>query len=303
MHHHWVLNKVHSVVLAILLCLSFCLSANAQGLLYRYKDDNGRLVLSNTMPPEYAAKGYQVVDSFGRVLHNVLPAATPEQIAERRLQQAAKLRRQEMARRKAEEDANLQRLYNHPDDAVMAKERRLTELDNLVTQKKIEQNDLLRKIRLVESKAANIERSGKTIPSKVLTDIDALQKSLSKLEGDLENYAEDRENIESEFNRKINRLEELKAITSRKIALNSNNLQGAWLILKLNGKPSDENDRWEFSGDKFYQSFGGRRLSPEKFKVAGNHIELGFANINVIEFSGSKMIAELAGFDYVLAKE
>jgi hypothetical protein len=279
------------------------LSVLAQTVFYRYKDANNHLVLSNTIPPELADKGYQVVDPSGRVLHTVLPAPTPEQIAERRLQQAAKTRQEELARKQAEEDAFLQRLYSHPDDAERAKVRKLLEIDTLVTQKNIEKQDHVTKIHQLETKAANIERSGKQVPETILNEISGLQKNIDKYNAELLAYEKTKAETIKEFDQTILRLQELKANSGKKIYLNAANLQGVWSIVTLNGKPAADNDKWEFVGDKFYQSFSGRRLSPDNFKIVGNTIELGYAQIKVLEFGGLTMTAELAGLDYLLKKQ
>ncbi|ABC27690.1 hypothetical protein HCH_00795 [Hahella chejuensis KCTC 2396] len=80
-------------------------------------------------------------------------------------------------------------------------------------------------------------------------------------------------------------------------------LQGSWLILTMNGESDDENDKWEFEGDNFYQNLGGRRISPDAFTVKGQTIDLGYAKIKVLAFDGDTMTADMAGFTYELKKE
>ncbi|WLQ12435.1 hypothetical protein O5O45_22160 [Hahella aquimaris] len=95
----------------------------------------------------------------------------------------------------------------------------------------------------------------------------------------------------------------LFAIGAQAAELSKQALQGSWLILSMNGESDDENDKWEFEGDNFYQNLGGRRIYPDAFTVKGQTIDLGYAKIKVLAFDGDTMTADMAGFTYELKKE
>ncbi|WP_431687865.1 hypothetical protein [Hahella sp. NBU794] len=95
----------------------------------------------------------------------------------------------------------------------------------------------------------------------------------------------------------------LFAIGAQAAELSKQALQGSWLILSMNGESDDENDKWEFEGDNFYQNLGGRRISPDAFTVKGQTIDLGYAKIKVLAFDGDTMTADMAGFTYELKKD
>lgn len=86
-------------------------------------------------------------------------------------------------------------------------------------------------------------------------------------------------------------------------SLTTNALQGSWKVVVFNGEPNEDQDYWEFEGNKFYQKMGKRRMSPDEFKVVGNAIDLGYSKIKVLEFSGHTMTADMAGFKYQLEKQ
>ena len=79
-------------------------------------------------------------------------------------------------------------------------------------------------------------------------------------------------------------------------------LQGSWRIVAFSGEPTEENDKWQFDGNKFYQNFDGKRMSPDRYEVTNNSIDLGYAKITVTSFGGSRMTATMAGFKYELEK-
>ncbi len=60
----------------ICITLMLCMAANAAfaQYLYRYKDENGSVVMNSTVPPEYAGKGYEILDAgTGKLLQKVEP--------------------------------------------------------------------------------------------------------------------------------------------------------------------------------------------------------------------------------------
>ncbi len=85
--------------------------------------------------------------------------------------------------------------------------------------------------------------------------------------------------------------------------LSSQALQGSWTITSMAGMADEENDKWEFEGNNFYQNLGGRRISPDPFTVQGDVIDLGYYKIKVLAFDGQHMTADMAGFVYELEKE
>ncbi len=183
---------------------------DAKTLLYRYRDNNGVLVLGNSVPPEFAHKGYQIVDTFGRVVREIPPALTPEQIAEQERLEEERQRQEELQRQQDEADRILMRLYSHPDDARRARDRRLQELDALMNlkAKTIETNQ--KKIVELESKAADAERAGKKVPEQILTEIARNTEQNVMLANEIADHKADREAIVLEFAEQIERLEYLK---------------------------------------------------------------------------------------------
>ena len=56
--------------IAVLILMSASASTLA-GNLYRYENDQGIMVINDTVPPEFVHKGYDVLNSSGRVIERV----------------------------------------------------------------------------------------------------------------------------------------------------------------------------------------------------------------------------------------
>tara|TARA_R100000306_G_C4382343_1_gene146457 strand:- start:24513 stop:25319 length:807 start_codon:yes stop_codon:yes gene_type:complete len=208
------LRRWQMLTLVILTCL-LAPPLQAEVVYYRYKDANGMTVLGSSVPPELARQGYQVVNIRGRVIREIAPALTEDELAEKeRLQrEAAEARRKQIERR--EQDRALLQLYRTPADAERARDRRLQELDALIQFKKNHLSSLSKDLSQYEAKAAEIERLGRQIPQAVLIDIDRTQKSIGTLETEIMEAERQATTVNAEFVAIISRLQYLQTLQSQ----------------------------------------------------------------------------------------
>ncbi len=193
-----------SVSLMLLSCLALNLHA---AFLYRYTNDQGLTVLTQTLPAEYATKGYEIMNEKGRVLRVVDPELTPEQIAER----DAALERERLAElekaRQDKIDEELKLQFTHPNDAVRVLNRRIQDFFSLIEVKKGKINNMHIQIKELQKTAADRQRKGLPITEDSLSKIDQLQKEIEHNEMDIIEINKDIDKLLSEFDEKIKRLE------------------------------------------------------------------------------------------------
>lgn len=164
-------------------------AAAEQPELYRYVNRQGVVVLDHLgVPPEYVAKGYEVLNDQGRVLRVVPPAPTAEE-----------LRRRAEAKRQAEADAQLRQRYASLDDLEQARRHRLRDLDAFlgVTEANLQsvQNQLLG----LERQAAEHQRAGRAVPVLLLQQMEAQRADHRRVEADLRRLQGLRRAVEAEF--------------------------------------------------------------------------------------------------------
>src|SRR5690554_2161330 len=117
---------------ATALSLSLGITTQAEAGMYRYTDEEGRVVISNTIPQPATKRGYDILNSNGRVVEVIPPAPTDEEIAAR---EAEKQRQEELAIQR-EKDTRLLKRFSHPDQAIKAMHRKLGELQGLIQLKR-----------------------------------------------------------------------------------------------------------------------------------------------------------------------
>lgn len=156
------------LLLALVVGAAPCVQA-AQ--LYRYENDEGVIVLSSTLPPRFATRGYTIIDERGRVLRVVPRQLTPEEIvareAQRKVEEAERLAALERRRR----DEELMRLYSSPEDVERAMGRQIASIQGAIDTVRSNIQRLRSQKRVLESRAADLERAGNPIPETLIEGI------------------------------------------------------------------------------------------------------------------------------------
>ena len=185
---------------ASLLLIALPLAGQAAEL-HRYLDRNGTLVIDRQgVPPEYAGKGYDVLNEQGRVIRKVAPALP-----------AAELDRQAQARQQALVDGQLRKLYSNVEDVDRAKARKLAELDGLMQIKKATLDSVRQQQSQLMEQAAVYQRNGQALPADLQARLDAMAADQIRLRADLQRYAELRITTSAAFDADRARMQRLEA--------------------------------------------------------------------------------------------
>lgn len=158
-------------------------------LLYRYVDSRGITVMDRQgVPPEYAGKGYQVLNAQGRVVQVVPPAPSAEQI-----------RQAEAAKAQAGADAQLLRQYRSVDDVERAMTRKLAEIDALIGVAQGNVQGLAAQQASLQGQAADLERSGRLVPQNLIDQMNDLRDQQNALRAEIGRYQDARQQAQADF--------------------------------------------------------------------------------------------------------
>lgn len=173
--------------------------------MYRYTSDDGALVTSNTITPEYARKGYQIVTVTGVVLSTVAPEPTPEERAKLAEQAKDKL----SAEQQKAHDKDLLLRYNSVDDINIAKKRRLEEINNQIALLSSNVSSLQSQMDTEHQRAAVYERNGQPVPQTQLDKISDLQTAITVTEDQVKQRQQDLADETARFDKDTQRLIQL----------------------------------------------------------------------------------------------
>ncbi|MCI8208648.1 hypothetical protein AUC61_03795 [Pseudomonas sp. S25] len=172
-----------------------------QPLLYRYVDSRGVTVLDRQgVPPEYVAKGYEVLNAQGRVVQVVPPPPTADEIHQAQAKKA-----------QANADAQLLNLYSNVEDVDRAKARKLSELDALIALAQGNLKGLNTQQATLQGQAADLERAGKTVPQSLIEQMSDLRDQQHNLDLNIQRYQQARAQADTAFTQDRARIQRLTA--------------------------------------------------------------------------------------------
>ena len=170
-----------------------------QPLLYRYVDSRGVTVLDRQgVPPEYVAKGYEVLNAQGRVVQVVPPPPTADEIHQAQAKKA-----------QANADAQLLNLYSNVEDVDRAKARKLSELDALIALAQGNLKGLNTQQATLQGQAADLERAGKTVPQSLIEQMSDLRDQQHNLDLNIQRYQQARAQADAAFTQDRARIQRL----------------------------------------------------------------------------------------------
>ena len=198
-------RRIASPAIATLAALGLLVATSAQAGMYRYKDENGQTVISNTIPQEATKRGYEILGNNGRVVERVAPAPTAEEIAARE----AEKERQRQAELQRQEDQKLLQRYSHPNQAVRAMHRKIAEMEGIIQLKQGNISVIASQLDSEQGRAADMERSGREVPDASLEKIRRLESQINDIEREIAGQREQIQAMKDEFMADIERLEDI----------------------------------------------------------------------------------------------
>ncbi|HEY9136153.1 MAG TPA: hypothetical protein VIM85_10205 [Pseudomonadales bacterium] len=184
--------------------------SGSEKLLYRYKNENGVVVLDSHIPKKYLAKGYSVIDIYGNVIEKVAPALSEAEKEKLASDEKAALELEHKKKLRAEADKKLLKTFADPEDAERARDRQLETLDIQINITRGNIKRLEADIALENEKAANMERSGQNVSKEILQHIANIEKQIAKANQSILSKEQEKKELAQAFEVNIQRLKELK---------------------------------------------------------------------------------------------
>lgn len=206
MHHALVKTALYAAVMLS----AISINAQADELTYfRIISDSGSVQLKATITPAEAKRGYSIVTLGGHTLKEVAPELTAEEYAA----QSSGLREAERARREKEwqqaYDEELLLRYSTVDDLLAEKKRKLSEFDIRISILYNNLTGLKEKLDKQQTRAANAERRGRTVPDYLVTNIEELETEMQEAEATIRLRQAEKTEVGEKYNKDASRLAHL----------------------------------------------------------------------------------------------
>jgi hypothetical protein len=195
------------VLLAVLIA---AVSGAHAGRLYKWVDENGRVRYGDRLPPEYAKKRNEVLNSQGVVVETKAAQKTPEQLAEERRLAAEKAEQERRAREQARADRILLDTFTNEDEMILTRDGKIEAIEAIirVTRGRIEKSR--QRLSELTRRAANRERAGQPVPDELTRQIADLHGQIQQNIAYIDSRKQEQRGIRAAFERDIARFRELK---------------------------------------------------------------------------------------------
>jgi hypothetical protein len=201
--------RIAGPVLALAAVTAALAPASAGAQVFRYVDDSGTIVWTTTLPPEYATRGYEVFDPSGRLIREVAPQLTAEELAARERELEEERRREALEQEAFERDQRLLRLYSSVADVDRALERRLRAIDNAIGTTRGNIERLRSQQRVLEAQAAEAERAGQPVGVETLRNLEIIERQIVERRDEIEAREAEKDRIREAFMADAERVREL----------------------------------------------------------------------------------------------
>lgn len=173
---------------------------------YRYVNDQGVVVLDQSIPSQYIDRGYTVLGADGRVVRVV-----PSVVERKKLEAQAKVAEAErkVQEDRAQTDQELMRMYSSIDDIERARDRKL---DSIRTAIAITQGNLRRLVaqkKNIEDQGALLERAGRPVPPESVRNLKIVTGQIHDRQVEISLRKAEFDRVRAAFDLNTHRLREL----------------------------------------------------------------------------------------------
>jgi vacuolar-type H+-ATPase subunit I/STV1 len=200
-----MLKRLITAVLIPFLLFAVAQAWSQSRTLYRYYDDEGKMVVDYRVPAEHVGKGYEVLNDKGVVIQVVPRELTGEEKAQRDIEERLRLEAEAEQERLRKWDESLLLRYSTIEDIEDARERALRDLRIRVSILKSNKRSLKQQVENYQSQAADLERSGQTVDMERLRTIEELQGEIAATDRAIADRQQEIERVSGTYQLDIDR--------------------------------------------------------------------------------------------------
>jgi hypothetical protein len=208
----WVCVAVVLLVVEPAVAASSAVPGTYVERLYRYRDAQGRVVIDDAVPPEFAHNGYEILNKVGQVLEVVPRQLTASELANLTDEEKAKRNAKALAEKQQIYDESLLLRYSDVADIEAARERGFRELQIRLSIVRGNMMQIKANLEREQQKAADIERGGRKVPDAMRQNIHDLRQQIDLNEGDIELRKKEVEELKAQYQQEIDRFRYLTEV-------------------------------------------------------------------------------------------
>jgi hypothetical protein len=164
-----------------------------------------------TVPPEFAQEGHEVLNKKGDVVSEKDRAKTPEELEEAARLAALEKEKKEKEKEAKRQDAILLETFTKVEDIERVRDDQVQALEATIKVTKARNDKIKGDLDKRVASAAAEERAGKTPNEALLKDIESLKRQMANNDAFVEKKLKEQDEIRADYDQRIARFKELKA--------------------------------------------------------------------------------------------
>ena len=184
--------------------------SNGQALeYYRVVNDTGAIELKSSITPAEAKRGYAIVTLGGHIIKEVPAELSDEEYALLSDERKAQEDKAQQEKEAHEYNESLLLRYSTINDLNAERQRKLTEFDVRISILRSNMISLKDQVERQQSRAANIERTGREVPVVIQNNILELEQKLNEADASLKAMKNEKESVNQRYASDIARFSQL----------------------------------------------------------------------------------------------
>ena len=186
--------------IALIMSLSLVNVSYAQELTYyRVINEKGTMELKSALTPAEVKRGYVIVTLSGHIVKEVPAELNDEEYAKLSDERKAHdLKTQQENESRLKNESLLLR-YSNVEDLTSERKRKLAEFDVRISILRSNMMSLKDQVERQQSRAANIERTGREVPAVIRNNIDELEQKLNEANTSLKSMKTEKESVAERY--------------------------------------------------------------------------------------------------------
>lgn len=183
---------------------------------YRYKDETGSYIISNTLPPEAAALGYDIVTARGNVIKHIAPQKSAADLAKEAELEKQKEIEKQLTEEKAQQvliqsrkDEVLLKLFSSKEDIIRSRDEKISSIEILVGITKENINRQIKILKDTKKKVHEHQQIGKPVPPHLQNLLDDTRENIKESKAFLKQKELEIIDVHSQHQNQIERFEYL----------------------------------------------------------------------------------------------
>jgi len=179
---------------------------------YRFVNNEGKVVLKDQVTNEMVARGYEVLNSNGRVIKKVPPGKTLAEMEKDRLKLIEEKKKEIALQQKIKYDAELLRQFSSIGDIIRNRDAQLLALEQRIKIQRSKSDLLKLQLEDQQRQAAIHERLGQKLPKLLRDDIQGTMDQIAANQNNSVMLEEEKVNVADRYQNDIIRYKELESL-------------------------------------------------------------------------------------------